>query len=97
MMSVSLVIALVVSVVASTEARKLPDYNILDPLPSDILSKPLDWFLFELIPRLIDQKPASKIPDKSVYKTYLLTDVSNDDAAHLSTVSSTNKSTNRSD
>lgn len=94
MAKASFVAFLVTTVIAFTEAQlpKLPISSNLDPLNSDILSKPVDWFLFELIPRLIDQKPASKIPDKNEYREYMMKDVSNDDARHLSTVSQINPS-----
>lgn len=81
---VALLVVLIASMATSTEAQ-FASLDLLDGL--DFINKPLDWFLFDFIPRLIDQKPSNELPGRQIFKEYVMKDDSNDDAAHLTAVS----------
>lgn len=87
MMKGSLIIALVAAFAVHASQAHLPNFSNLDFLDLKILDKPIDWFLFDFIPTLLDQKPADKLPNREVFRKYLFEDKSNDDVAHLTAVS----------
>lgn len=88
MISKSVFLIGLTALIATSSEAQLPNLAFLDILNKmDFLNKPLDWLLFDVIPRLIDQRPSSELPDRKIFKEYLMKDESNDDASHLSVVS----------
>lgn len=84
------VIVLVVAFTVSAEAQVLDnifDLSFLNHFDLEALDKPVNWFLFDLIPRILGEKTSKELPDTSEFKEYLMKDVSNEEAAHLTVVS----------